>query len=383
MTQKATTQKCIVFVVNALTHGGAEIQVSRLARGLRRRGWRVGVVSMIPPEALVPEMQAEGVEVHCLNMSPGVPNPAGILRLRRILTDMRPQVVHSHIAHANILSRVTRMVAGFPVLVCTAHNTHEGGRMLMLAYRYTDWLADLTTNVSAAGVSRQIETGSARPGRVVFVPNGLDLETFRPDPELRQAARRGLGLGDEFTWLAAGRIEEAKDYPNLVRAFAVVAARRPETVLLIAGRGRLEADVKAMASAAGLDGRVRFLGVRSDVPALMNAADAYVMSSRWEGMPLVLQEAAAVGLPVVATDVGGNREVVCDGVSGLLVPPNDAAALAAAMENVLGLAPGRRAEMGRRGRAHVEAQFGIERVLDRWENIYDDLLSKGGGRRCA
>jgi glycosyltransferase involved in cell wall biosynthesis len=377
------SQRCIVFVVNALTHGGAEIQVSRLARGLKRRGWRVGVVSMIPPEALVPEMEADGVEVHSLGMSPGVPNPLAILRLRRILNSLRPQVVHSHIAHANILSRVTRMVAGFPVLVCTAHNTHEGGRALMMAYRYTDWLADLTTNVSEAGVTRQIETGSARAGRVVFVPNGLDLDTFRPDPGLRQATRRGLGLAEEFTWLAAGRIEEAKDYPNMVRAFAALAARRPETLLLIAGRGSQEAEVKALVSATGLDRRVRFLGVRTDVPGLMNAADAYVMSSQWEGMPLVLQEAAAVGLPVVATDVGGNREVVCDGVSGLLVPPNDSAALAAAMQRVLALAPAARAEMGRRGRGHVDSQFGIHRVLDRWESIYNDLLNKGGGRRCA
>ena len=377
------TQRCIVFVVNALTHGGAEIQVSRLARGLRRRGWRVGVVSMIPPEALVPEMQADGVEVHCLNMSPGVPNPAAIFRLRRILGDMRPHVVHSHIAHANILSRVTRMLTGFPVLVCTAHSTYEGGRMLTMAYRYTDWLADLTTHVCEAGVSRQIETRSAPPGRVVFVPNGLDLDSFRPEAQLRDATRRELGLADEFTWLAAGRFEAAKDYPNLVRAFAALASRRPGTVLLIAGRGSLEAEVKAMASAAGLDGRVRFLGVRSDVPGLMNAADAYVMSSRWEGMPLVLQEAAAVGLPIVATDVGGNPQVVCNGVSGLLVPPNDPAALAAAMEKVLAFPPQERAEMGRRGRGYVESRFGIERVLDRWESIYQELLTKRGGRRCA
>jgi glycosyltransferase involved in cell wall biosynthesis len=377
------TERCVVFVVNALTHGGAEIQVSRLARGLKSRGWRVAVVSMIRPEALVPELQADGVEVHCLTMSPGVPNPAGILRLRRILNDLRPQVVHSHIAHANILSRVTRMVAGFPVLVCTAHNTHEGGRVLMMAYRYTDWLADLTTNVSEAGVSRQIETGSARPGRVVFVPNGLNLDSFRPDPKLRQATRRELGLGDEFAWLAVGRIEEAKDYPNLVRAFSEVAGRHPQTVLMIVGRGRLEAELKAMVSATGLGARVRLLGVRSDVPALMNAADAYVMSSRWEGMPLVLQEAAAVGLPVVSTDVGGNREVVCDGVSGLLVPPDDSPALATAMQKMLVASPDQRAEMGRRGRGHIESRFGIERVLDRWEAIYQDLLTKRGGRRCA
>jgi len=373
----------IVFVVNALTHGGAEIQVSRLARGLARRGWKAAVVSMIPPEALVPELEAAGVTVHCLGMQPGVPNPLAILRLRRILNDARPQIVHSHIAHANILSRVTRMVASVPVLVCTAHNTNEGGRLLMLAYRYTDWLADLTTNVSVAGVRRQLEVRSARPDRIQFMPNGLDLEQFRPDPVRREETRQCLGVGDRFVWLAAGRIEEAKDYPNLLRAAAEVGTRRPDALLLIAGQGKLEGEVRALAGELGLVERVRFLGVRRDIAALMNAADAYVMSSRWEGMPLVLQEAAAVGLPVVATDVGGNGEVVCHGESGHLVPANDPPALASAMLEVMGLAPSQRHEMGQRGRSHVESRFGMEHVLDRWEALYRGLLEKKGVSRCA
>jgi glycosyltransferase involved in cell wall biosynthesis len=375
--------RSIVFVVNALTHGGAEIQVSRLARGLAGRGWKAAVVSMIPPEALVPELEAAGVTVHCLGMQPGVPNPLAIVRLRRILNEFRPQIVHSHIAHANILSRVTRVVASVPVLVCTAHNTNEGGRLLMLAYRYTDWLADVTTNVSVAGVRRQVEMRSARPDRVQFMPNGLDLEHFRPDPVGREETRRALGAGDRFVWLAAGRIEEAKDYPNLLRAAAAVADRRPDALLLIAGQGKLEGEVRALAGELGLAERVRFLGVRRDIPSLMNAADAYVMSSRWEGMPLVLQEAAAVGLPVVATNVGGNAEVVCHGESGYLVPANDPPALAAAMLEVMALSPSRRREMGQRGRAHVESRFGMEQVLDRWEALYRGLMEKKGVSRCA
>jgi glycosyltransferase involved in cell wall biosynthesis len=375
--------RSVVFVVNALTHGGAEIQVSRLARGLAGRGWKAAVVSMIPPEALVPELEAAGVAVHCLGMQPGVPNPLAIVRLRRILNDSRPQIVHSHIAHANILSRVTRMITSVPVLVCTAHNTNEGGRMLMLAYRYTDWLADVTTNVSVAGVRRQVEMRSARPDRVQFMPNGLDLEQFRPDPVQREAARLGLGAGDRFVWLAVGRIEEAKDYPNLLRAVAAVAKRRPDALLLIAGQGKLEGEVRALAGELGLAERVRFLGVRRDVASLMNAADGYVMSSRWEGMPLVLQEAAAVGLPVVATDVGGNAEVVCHGESGHLVPANDPPALAAAMLEVMGLSPARRHEMGQQGRSHVESRFGMQQVLDRWEALYRGLLDKKGVSRCA
>jgi len=377
------SDRSIVFVVNALTHGGAEIQVSRLARGLARRGWKVAVVSMIRPEALVPELEATGVAVHCLDMTPGVPNPLAILRLRRILNAFRPQIVHSHIAHANILSRVTRMITSVPVLVCTAHNTNEGGRMLMLAYRYTDWLADVTTNVSVAGVRRQVEMRSARPDRVQFMPNGLDLEHFRADPALRADARRALGVGDKFVWLAVGRMEEAKDYPNLLNAFAALSVRRPDALLLVAGQGKLEGELRALAGGLGLEDRVRFLGVRGDVASVMNAADGYVMSSRWEGMPLVLQEAAAVGLVVVATDVGGNAEVVCHGESGYLVPAGDSPALATAMSDVMGLSPERRREMGEKGRSYVESRFGMEQVLTQWEALYRGILEKRGVARCA
>jgi glycosyltransferase involved in cell wall biosynthesis len=124
----------------------------------------------------------------------------------------------------------------------------------------------------------------------------------------------------------------------------------------------------------GLSRRVRFMGVRDDIPDLMNAADAQVLSSSMEGMPLVLQEASAIGLPIVATDVGGNAEVVRSGHSGLIVPPNDSQALADAMRSVMAMTPQQRAAMGRVGRQHVESNYDINRVLDRWEEIYRELL---------
>jgi len=305
------------------------------------------------------------------------------LRLRRILARFNPQVVHSHIAHANILSRVTRMLSSFPVLVCTAHSIREGGRLLMLAYRWTDWLADLTTNVSRAGVERQIRQRVGSEARLRFVPNGLDLEHFRADPALRTQVRDELRLGDRFAWLAVGRMEPAKDFPTMIAAFAKVAQSHPQATLLIAGRGACEPDIRSAIQRHGLGDRVRLLGIRTDVHALMNAADAYVMSSQWEGMPLVLQEAAAVGLPIVTTDVGGTAEVVVADESGLIVPPQDPHALASAMDMLMGMSPDTRAQMGRRGRAQVEALFGIDHVLDIWESIYRELLSRKGERLCA
>lgn len=371
----------VVFLVNALGYGGAEVQVSRLALGMKRRGRDVTVVSLIPPVGLADELRDHRVDVRSLNMRPGMPNPWALVRLLKILKNRRPQVVHSHIVHANLLARLVRPLAKVQVLVCTAHSIVEGKRWLDLAYRCTDRMCDLTTNVSRTGVDRYVRIGAAPEGRIRFVPNGLDLQDFQPDAPARARLRRELGLEARFVWLAAGRLSRAKDYPNMLRAFATVGADDSRAVLLLAGRGELEHEIRALARSLELGERVRFLGLRTDIAALMNCADAYVMSSAWEGMPLVLQEASATELPIVATAVGGTGEVVMGDRSGILVSPGDAAALARAMRRVTCMSEAERAAMGRAGRAHVQSQFGIEHVLDTWDGIYRALLREKVARR--
>jgi glycosyltransferase involved in cell wall biosynthesis len=129
----------------------------------------------------------------------------------------------------------------------------------------------------------------------------------------------------------------------------------------------------------GLNGRVRFVGTREDVPEFMTVADGYVMSSAWEGMPMVLLEAAAAGLPIVATRVGGNQEVVQDAVSGFLVPPSDSEALAAAMLRLMAVPAAERRAMGSRGHDHVRQHYGLDRVVDRYEAAYRGVLQRKGG----
>jgi glycosyltransferase involved in cell wall biosynthesis len=160
----------------------------------------------------------------------------------------------------------------------------------------------------------------------------------------------------------------------MLRAFRRVRAERPEAVLLLVGRGSLQAEVEALAGTLGLNGQVRFVGPREDVPELMTAADGYVLSSAWEGMPMVLLEAGAAGLPIVATRVGGNQEAVHEGVSGFLVPPSDDQALAAAMLRLMALPEAERRAMGARGQEHVRQRYGLGRVVDRYETIYRRVL---------
>ncbi len=371
-----------MFVTTSLMRGGAETQVFLLARTLSLRSHAVHVVSMRPPEAYEEELRELGITFTSLGMRSGAADPRGLWRLARTVRAWKPDVVHSHMVHANLLTRLTRMVAPMPVLVSTAHNLTEGARWRELAYRLTDRLASLSTNVCQAAVDRFVAVGAAPPGRMRAVVNGLEPSAFAPDAERRQLKRSELGLGSSFTWLAVGRLEEQKDYPTMLAATASALEAEPGLVVLVVSDGPLRAALEQARERLGLTPeQVRFLGARADVPDLMRAADAYLMSSAWEGLPMVLLEASAAQLPIVATDVGGNSEVVLAERSGVLVPARDAAALAEAMKRVMALSSDERASWGAAGADHVDRNFLLERVVDTWESLYGELLAAARARR--
>ncbi len=237
-------------------------------------------------------------------------------------------------------------------------------------------MADITTNVSRAAVSRYVRVGAVPEDRITYVPNGIDTDRFQFMQDARLRLREELHLTGKFVWLAVGRFEEAKDYPSLLQALRQVVSGDDEVQLLIAGQGTLLENIKDMAHSLELDENVKFLGIRRDIPELMSAADAYVMSSAWEGLPMVLLEASACELPVVATDVGGNSEIVIDGCNGYLVSSRDHNALSAAMLKMMSLSEEERRAMGRAGRKHVEANYGMDRVVEQWEELYISLLQQ-------
>jgi len=362
--------------------GGAEIQVFLLASEFKRRGHEVTMVSMRDPEAFEPELQQMGIPLYSLAMQRGVGDPRALFRLARIVRDCRPQVVHSHMVHANLLSRLACLLAPIPVQISTAHNFSEGARWREIAYRLTDPLSDLTTNVCKKCVENYVKVGATPKNRIRYMPNGLDLATFKPAPGARDAKRRELRVPDGgFLWLAVGRLEEQKDYQNLISAVGLLAAEgasRPFSII-VAGRGPLRESMTDLAKKSGLEtSTLRFLGERTDVVELMAAADGFVMSSAWEGLPMVLLEAGAARLPSVVTAVGGNPEAVRDGESGFVVPPHDSEALASGMRRLMSLDAKGLARMGERAHQNIESQFALAGVVDRWEVLYRELLARRG-----
>ncbi len=360
----------MAYLITSSGMGGAEREVHHLAEEFRRRGWEVAAISMLPLQSPIADLSAIGVRTVSLGMQQGVPDPRGLVRLIRFLRRWRPDVLHAHMVHANLLARLARVVSATPTVISTMHNENEGAQWRYVAYRLTNRLSEVTTTVSRVAQAEAVRRGAAPPGSIILVPNGLSMAPFALDAAARDRTRASLDLGAGFTWLAVGRLAEAKGYPDMVTAFGEVLRLRPRATLLIAGVGPLENDVRLKLQRAGIEGSVRLLGLRSDVPALMQAADGFVMTSHWEGLPMVLLEAGASSLPIVATDVGGSRDVVVDGISGYLTPVADPAATARAMARVMDLRADERRAMGTAGRDQIAARFEIRAVADTWERLY-------------
>ncbi len=362
----------IVFMLTSLGIGGAERQALALAERMRERGHSVAVVTLRPRQA---EEWPTSLPVFRLGMrkDPFSMFAAGV-RAHRYLRDLAPDLLHSHGFHANIFARLLKVFLGRRAVVSSIHNIWEGGRMRMLAYRLTDRLCARTTAVSEAVAQRFVACKAVPQGRCFVVPNAIDAAAFVPDAERRARMREAMHAGADSIWLAAGRITLAKDYPNLLRAFALVRETHADTQLWIAGEGTADATaaLQELARELGLNGCMQCLGLRRDLVALFDAADAFVLSSAWEGMPLALAEAMAMEKPVAATDVGGVRELV--GHAGALIPARDPAALAAAMVATLRAPEAVRQAQGRAARARIFERFSIEDRTAEWEALYRDVL---------
>ena len=354
--------------------GGAERQAILLAKGLCRRGWRVSVVALSGAGGdAAAGLIAAGAGFLTLRMRKGLADPRGWIRFHRWLRRERPDVVHAHLPHAAWLARWSRLGAPVRVELDTLHSSSTGATGRRLGYRWSGWLADRVTAVSHAAAAAHLSAGMAAPGKLLVLPNGVDVEEWRPDAPARIAVRRELGIEEEFLWLAAGRLEPVKDYPTLLAAMTKV----PEAARLsIAGSGLLKDELLGLSARLGLGRRVRFLGFEPDLRRWMRAADGFVLSSRWEGLPMGLLEAAACALPAVATDGAGTSEALVDGQSGWLTPAGDSSALAAAMTRVMRTPPEERRAMGERARQVAMERFSLEAILDRWEALYRDLLGQ-------
>ena len=362
----------ILYILTSLGIGGAEKQVIAIAERMAARGHSVAFVVLKHAAEECPTK----LPVLRLNIAK---TPLGILRGLRFAIKFvelfHPDILHSHTFPANIFARLLRLSlsrkASPPVVINTIHNIYEGGWHRMLLYCLTGTQADAVTAVSTAAAERFIKLRAVSRNKISVLTNGIDIDTFTPDKKSRRNTRALMQAGNAFVWLAVGRIVPAKDYPNLLQAFARVQSTHLEATLWIAGEG----NPNTLVDTASNQMNVQWLGLRHDIAQLLDAADAYVLSSAWEGMPLALGEAMAMEKPVVATDAGGVRELV--GEAGIVVPRSDSEALAAAMLKVMAMTEWQRKVLTRSARTRISQHFSIEAKAAEWDSFYSQLKRKG------
>jgi glycosyltransferase involved in cell wall biosynthesis len=358
----------IVYILTSLGIGGAEKQVIDLANRMSAKGQTVSLLVLTHTAEEWPVK----LPVLRLNLRK---TPLGIFRglgfARGFVVLMQPDILHSHTFPANLFTRVLNLTLfynRFRVIVFnTIHNVHEGGWHRMLLYRLTNAMCDQVTAVSAAAAERFTRLGMVSASKMLTITNGIDTQVFMPDRSRRRQFRSRMRISKEFVWLAIGRLAPAKDYPNLLRAFSRIRVANPSARLWIAGEGD---PTPLMESPMATD--IEFLGLRRNIEELLDAADGYVLSSAWEGLPLALGEAMSMGKVVVATDVGGVRELV--GPAGFLAPPHDADSLAHLMLRAMSLDEKERRAMGGEARKRVQFLFSMNTKAEEWERLYSSYV---------
>ena len=362
----------ICFITTGLTMGGAERQICDLSDQLHKSNNEIMIISLTGESVVKPKCKS--VKVICLNMRK---SPIGLIRALRecynIFKSFNPDVVHSHMIHANIFARILRIFTKMPMLVCTAHNTNEGGTARIFAYRFSNFMADVNTNVSQEAVDEFVKSGAVKPGGMIAVSNGIDNNRFVFSEKARNEKRQELNIQDDcFLYLAIGRLEEQKDYPNILHAMQIVINKAinggGDIKLAIIGNGCLELKLKQLTKDLGLSDHVIFLGLQRDVECWLSAADCFVLPSKFEGFGLVVAEALLTERLVVATDCGGVKEVLGD--DGFLVFPQNPELFAIGMLNAFNMNKKESAKLVKRGRNRIISNYAISAVAGKWIEIY-------------
>lgn len=367
----------IVHLVLGLDVGGLERVVLRLVERADRARFKVSVCALTSGGQLEPELRGLRVPLVVSPRRHGA-DPLLVGRLARMFRAQRPDIVHTHNPAPHLYGALAATLArGYPggALARVIHTKHgrnhpDDARKVILN-RVASALSDRIVAVSdeARGVVLQAERIDA--GKVLTIHNGVDTSAFRPAAD-KDGLRRRLGLRPSaFLLGCVARLSPEKDHATLLEAFARLVRRAEGVRLCVVGDGILRASLERRVRDLHIEDTVDFLGMRADVAELMGAFDAFVLASKTEGISLTLLEAAASGLPIIATSVGGNGEIVRAGQSGWLVPASDPEWLAAALLRCYKATD--RAAMGLRGRAHVIEHFGVDAMVRSYESLYTEI----------
>ncbi len=360
----------VLYVVTLAEVGGAQSYVRDLLPAVRDEfDVVVAAHGQGPLRSAAADLGIPFIPLHHVRraISP-VHDPLGLAELVRLFVRLRPDIVHLNSSKAGVLGRLAAAGARVPLRVFTAHGwafkatTGASAKVYLWADRAVRRLTTMVVCVSETELRAGIAAGVCVAVRSTVIPNAV---------EVGAAPRRARGSTEALRIVSVGRLAEPKDFSTLVTAFARLPAGTAR--LRLVGDGPLRGPLELQIADLGLDGSLEFAGEVADVGPFLDEADVFVLSSRSEGMPLSVLEAMAAGLPVIASDVGGLREVVVEGETGFLVPPGDPGALAARLASLAGDSDLLEL-LGDGGRRRAEEHFSLPRWRERHIDLYRSLL---------
>jgi glycosyltransferase involved in cell wall biosynthesis len=357
--------------------GGTETQAVELARRLDPKRYQVTIGCLRREGPLLDRLKGTPVEIMEVDMGGGIDSPSGLLRivkLARYFRRQRIEILHAHDLWSNLIGMAAAMLARTPVTITSQRDlSHDAwyGTYRRRVLRFFQRRSSIVLTNAKAIRDGLIAQDHLPPEKVCVVYNGVDLDRFGGAPD-RAHILPGTE-GNKLIVLVGNMVTEVKGHPVLISAAAEVVKAHPKTQFVLVGEGTKRADFEQQVKALGLQANFLFLGRRSDVPAILACCDIAVLPSLAEGLPNAVLEYLAAGLPVVATALGGNLEIIQDGVTGLLVPPQDPQALASALNHLLSdeaLAD----RIGTAGHDYVKQNFSFERLVQDIDQFYSKLL---------
>jgi glycosyltransferase involved in cell wall biosynthesis len=374
----------VFFLLDSFMIGGTETQAVELARRLDPARYHVTVGCLRREGPLLERLAGTNLPIVHVDMGGGIDSPSGmfmVLRLARLLRRGRFQILHAHDLWSNLVGMSAATLARVPVRITSqrdlSHDAWYGTyRRRMLRFLQARSSVVLT---NAAAIREGLITRDRIPAeKVRVIYNGVDLGRLQQAERNREALFPNSS-GNKLVVLVGNMNSGVKGHAILISAAREVVQKFPRTQFVLVGDGPMRQDFETQAASAGLQQNFLFLGRRGDVPEILASCDHAVLPSLAEGLPNAVLEYLAAGLPVVATALGGNLEVIQDGVTGLLVPPQDPAALATALERLLGDDAFAK-RLGAAGREHVTANFSFERLVAEVDKLYTSQLQAVGAQ---
>lgn len=360
----------VLLIITSLGVGGAEKVVTSLASFLRKLNHEVLLVVLKGSKVSVPVDPKVKVIVLSMKYKPYDIFHSLVL-LRKIIKNFNPDVINCHLFHSIIILRLLRVFVPLNRLIGSVHSMPESF-FRMAFYRVTDRLSDKLTIVSQNCAKGFLKYSAVHPDKIEIIYNGTNFYNHSSRSGGPSRATPKQRSGGEFLLISVGSLSKLKDYPTMLRAMQIVRRSFSGHVkLLVVGDGPQRDTLKALSHSLQLEDSIDFLGIRSDIPTLLSAADLFVMSSVTEGIPLALLEAMAHGLPVIATGCGGIPEVIDN--PEYLVPIRDPHALASGILKMLQKSPDLLEGLGKANRLVIEEKFSEEAMLKKYLDVYSQV----------